>query len=103
VCGSELTPPVLVHKLSLRFRRAAPRRDGKLGFGGFGFGRFIVSSFAWIVLGLIAGLFCRSLSDGAGAAGVIDVVLGFALVPVFYGAVCRKNPAVGRNGHPELD
>jgi len=62
-----------------------------------------MSSFAWIVLGLIAGLFCRSFSDGAGLAGAIEVVLGCALLPVFYAAVWRDTAAEGRNGHPELD
>lgn len=48
-----------------------------------------MSSFAWIVLGLIAGVFCSSLGDGAGVGGVMDVVLGSALLLVIYGAVSR--------------
>ena len=62
-----------------------------------------MSLFAWIVLGLIAGLFCSSLGDGAGLDGVMDIVLGLALLPVFYVAVSRDTAAERRNYHPELD
>ena len=62
-----------------------------------------MTSFAWIALGLIAGLLCRSFSDGAGVAGVIDVILACALLPVFFRAVSRDTAAGERNGHPELD
>jgi hypothetical protein len=89
MCATELTAAAPVPKLRLRSRNAAPRRDEKLSFGGFGYGRLNMSSFAWIVLGLIAGLFCSGLGDGAGQVGIIDVVLGSALLLVFYGAVSR--------------
>lgn len=52
-----------------------------------------MTKFAWIVLALIAGFFCASLGDGAGLAGVIDIVLGLALLPVFYIAVSRDPTA----------
>jgi hypothetical protein len=89
MCDSVPTAAVLVPKLLLRSRNAAPRRIGKLSFGESGYGRLNMSSFAWIVLGLIAGVFCSSLGDGAGVGGVMDVVLGSALLLVIYGAVSR--------------
>lgn len=48
-----------------------------------------MSSFAWIVLGLIAGSCCSGLGDGAGQGGMLDVVIGSALLLVLYGAVSR--------------
>ena len=89
MCDSVPTPMVLIYKLLLRSRSAAPRRIGKLSVGGFGFGRLIMSSLAWIVLGLIAGFVCSSLGDGAGQGGMMDVVVGSALLLAFYGAVSR--------------
>jgi len=50
-----------------------------------------MSSFAWVVLGVIAVFFYGSLGDGVGQSGVMDVVLVFALLLVIYGAVSRDN------------
>lgn len=90
VCATVLTAAALLSKLSLRFRNAAPRRVGKLSFGGFANGRLKMSSLAWIVLGLIAGICSFSFGDGMGAGSVIDVVIGSALLLVIYGAVSRE-------------
>jgi hypothetical protein len=51
----------------------------------------IMSLFAWIVLGLIAGFISSNFVDAPGQGVTMDVILGSALLLVAYYAVSRNS------------